>query len=414
MKKNLAALAVLLVAFVLSSCATPDKEGWRYGQKSEFLDILETDKYLSICDKQGLYAQVKESRDSVLMSRMLVAYAENLANSCIDLEHFEEGQKQRKARGIETHYEVYTQKVDIRQMAMKLRGGESIESILAPYIPKNEQFGRLLEKYHALVKSGTATQKQLDTLRINIERVKLMNDNLGNDYALANIPEFMVRTKKDGKTALKFRIIVGKRHLQTPVFAAPMQYVTLNPQWSVPDSIARNEIIPEILKDPEYLKKNRMVIRSNYHLHSDEMNLTVEDLQAYNGGKGEVPFKFIEVPSNRNVLGRVKFIFPNKHSVYMHDTQTKRLFNKKVRAYSHGCVRLQKPMELLKYISTHYTDESYEQVRKWYNSYKTHHLKLTHPVMVHTAYLTAYVEDDGKLLMFNDIYRYDKSQRLNL
>ena len=212
---------------------------------------------------------------------------------------------------------------------------------------------------------------------------------------------------------MKFRVVVGQKRLQTPIFAAQLQYVTLNPQWSVPDSIARNEVIPALLKDPEYLKKNRMVVRSNYNLNSKNVVPTNELLESYKGGKGEVPFKFIEVPSRWNGLGRVKFIFPNRHSVYMHDTQSKNLFNREVRTYSHGCVRLQKPTALLKYITTHYTDETNEQVQKWYDSFKTHHLKLTTHVMVHTAYMTAYVEEDGKLLMFNDIYGYDKSQRLN-
>ena len=407
-------LAVLMTLLLMNGCVgTPDKEGWRYGQKSEFLDILKEDKYFSICNKRGLYEKIREDGDSVLMSRMLVSYAENLANSCIDLAYFEEVQEQKRARNTETTYEMYKQEVNIKDIAMKLRAGATVESILAPFVPKNEQFAKLAKTYRAHAKSGTVSKEQLAALRLNLERVKLMNDNLGTDYALVNIPEFKVRVKKQGKTDLAFGVVVGKKHLQTPVFSAQLQYVTLNPQWSVPDSIARNEVIPGLLKNPGYLKKHRMVVRRNYNLTSGVVTPSVEELKAYKGGKGEVPFKFIEVPSNRNVLGRVKFIFPNKHSVYMHDTQAKSLFKRKVRAYSHGCVRLEKPQELLKYISTHYTDESYEKVKGKYNSYKTYHLKLNKPVLVHTAYLTAYIEEDGKLLMFNDIYGYDKSQRLN-
>lgn len=414
MKNNVKLLMAVMAAVLMSGCVgTPDKEGWRYGQKSEFLEILKTDKYLSICNKRGLYEQIRQNGDSVLMSRMLIAYAENLANGCIDLVHFEEVQKQKKVRKIESHYELYKQEVDVRQIAMQLRAGKSVASILAPYIPKNEQFGKLLHTYHALSQSGTVTKEQLHIIRLNIERVKLMNDTLGNDYALVNVPEFVVRVKKNGKTDLKFRVVVGKKRLQTPIFAAQLQYVTLNPQWSVPDSIARNEVIPALLKDPGYLKKSRMVVRQDYNLNSKHVVPTAEVLESYRGGKGEVPFKFIEVPSKWNGLGRVKFIFPNKHSVYMHDTQSKGLFKRQVRMYSHGCVRLQKPTALLKYIATHYTDETPEKVQKKYDSFKTHHLKLNKHVMVHTAYMTAYVEEDGKLLTFNDVYGYDKSQRLN-
>ena len=414
MKNNVKLLVAVMAAVLMSGCVgTPDKEGWRYGQKSEFLEILKTDKYFSICNSRGLYEQIRQSQDSVLMSRMLVAYAGNLANGCIDLEHFKEVQKQKKSRRIESHYEFYKEEVDVKQIAMKLRAGQSIESILAPYIPKNEQFGKLLHTYHTLSRSDTITKEQLHTIRLNIERVKLMNNNLGNDYALVNVPEFIVRVKKDGKTDLKFRVVVGKKRLQTPIFAAQLQYVTLNPQWSVPDSIARNEVIPALLKDPAYLKKSRMVVRQDYNLNSKHVSPTVEVLKSYKGGKGAVPFKFIEVPSKWNGLGRVKFIFPNKHSVYMHDTQSKGLFKREVRTYSHGCVRLQKPTALLNYIATHYTDETLEKVQVKYDSLKTHHLKLNKHVMVHTAYMTAYVSEDGKLHTFNDIYGYDKSQKLN-
>lgn len=407
-------LASVIATLIISGCVgTPDKEGWRYGQKSDFLEILKNDKYASICNDRGLYEKIRKSDNSRLMSQMLVAYTENLANGCIDLDKFESIQKSKKARRIETHYEIYLQDVVPSDILRQLRTGQSIETILAPYIPKNEQFARLLHVYHTQGLKGSIKKEVLLKIRRNLERIKIMDDNLGDNYVLVNIPEFVVRVKKGKKTDLKFAVVVGKKRMQTPIFAAQLQYVTINPQWSVPNSIARNEVIPALLKDPEYLKKNRMVVRSNYNLSSTELAPSIEELESYKGGKGEVPFKFIEVPSKWNGLGRVKFIFPNKHSVYMHDTQSKGLFKRKVRTYSHGCVRLEKPSALLKYIATHYSDTSNEQVQTWYKSFKTHNLKPNTKVMVHTAYLTAYVTDEGKLLMFNDIYGYDKSQKLN-
>jgi murein L,D-transpeptidase YcbB/YkuD len=411
MKNRWILLSMLLGAFLLNGCIGPDKEGWRYKQKNEFLKLLAEDRYLSICDSRELYEQIRQNRNSILMSRMLVEYAKNLTHGCIDLDAFDEAQALRKARGIESVYERYTQEVDEAKIMMQLRAGLSMEQILLPYVPKNEQFSKLLKVYHS--SEYNLTKEQREKVRLNIERVKLMNRHLGEDYALVNIPEFMVRMKHHSVTNLKFRVVVGKSKLQTPIFSARLEYVTLNPQWSVPDSIARKEIIPHLLKDPEYLKKKRMVVRTNYNLTSKELNVTEEELSEYVGGKGEVPFKFIEVPSRWNGLGRVKFIFPNQYSVYMHDTQSKGLFRRKVRTYSHGCVRLQKPQEMLKYIATHYTDEAYETVQKWYKSLKTHHLKLTKPLMVHTAYLTSYVDEEGRLLMLNDIYGYDKIQKLN-
>ena len=406
-------LFALLFAVVMSGCVgTPDEEGWRSAQKDEFLDILEQDRYASICDQDALYQKVKKTENSRLMSKLLVEYADNLANSCIDLKAFQKVQENKKKRKIESHYDVYLQKVDRKKILSQLRAGETIENILKPYVPTTEQFGLLTQKYHALKKQSGVSQKQLHTIRLNIERTKIMRSDLGDNYALINIPEYKVRIKNGKQTTMKFGVIVGKKHLQTPIFAEPMRYITLNPQWGVPDSIARNEIIPSLLKDPNYLVKNNMVIRRDYNLDSSKLDLSDINITAYNGGKGKVPFKFIEKPSQKNVLGRIKFIFPNKHSVYMHDTQTKHLFKRKVRTFSHGCVRLEKPNDMLTHIANNFTDEDSKSITEKYKSLKTHHIGLKKKLMVHTAYLTSYVDSSGKLQMFNDIYRFDKDQKL--
>jgi murein L,D-transpeptidase YcbB/YkuD len=230
---------------------------------------------------------------------------------------------------------------------------------------------------------------------------------------LINIPEFVVRIIEDKKTAVAMGVVVGKRKMKTPIFSADLSYITLNPQWNVPDSIARNEVIPDLLKDPNYLKKNRMVMRSSYDLNSKKLTPSSVNLRAYVGGKGHVPFKFIEVPSEKNGLGRVKFIFPNQHSVYMHDTQSKHLFKRKVRTYSHGCVRLEKPNVMLDHISKHYTSTNPEDIKKKYDSLKTHYVKITKRLPVHTAYFTTYMDECNNLLVFPDIYGFDESQKLN-
>ena len=406
-------LVVLLTVVVMNGCVnTPDEEGWRPSQKEEFLKILEDDRYASICNQQALYQKVKETENSRLMSKMLVAYTGNLANSCIDLDRFKDVQESKKERKIESHYDIYLQKVDRAQLLAQLKAGQSIKNILKPYVPTTEQFPKLVKTYNALKNQENVTPKQLRTIRINIERTKIMRPDLGKDYALVNIPEFKVRIKEGDQTKLKFGVIVGKRHLQTPIFAEPMQYITLNPQWGVPDSIARNEIIPKVLKDPNYLARNNMVIRRDYNLESRNIALNDINLTAYKGGKGMVPFKFIEKPSKRNVLGRIKFIFPNRHSVYMHDTQAKSLFKRKVRTFSHGCVRLEKPNDMLIHIANHFTDETKESILEKYESLKTHHIALKKRVMVHTAYLTSYVDRNGTVLMFNDIYGFDRDQKL--
>jgi len=399
---------------VLSGCVeTPGSESWKPYQKDEFLKILKTDKYASICNQQALYAKVKESENSKLMSKLLIAYIRNLANGCIDLKSFETSQEEKQDNNISTYYETYLQDVKASSIIRKLRAGQSIEKILKPYVPEYDQFFDLIKSHTLLKGEHNISAETLRKIRLNTERVKLMKPGVGENYALVNIPEYVVRIIENKKTAVRMAVVVGKKCMQTPIFSADLQDITLNPQWGVPDSIARNEVIPDLLKNPNYLTEKRMVMRSSYDLDSKELTPDSVDLKAYAGGEGAVPFKFIEVPSAKNGLGRVKFIFPNQHSVYMHDTQSKNLFKHKVRMYSHGCVRLAKPMAMLEHISKNYTSNSAEEIKEWHDSLKTHHVGLNKRLPVHTAYLTTYVDEHGDLSVFNDIYGFDKSQKLN-
>ncbi|RLA64512.1 MAG: L,D-transpeptidase [Epsilonproteobacteria bacterium] len=404
----------IVFAIILGGCVgTPDAQGWRYSQKNEFLDILKVDKYASICKQKKQYESVKESRNSKLMTQLLIAYANNLANGCIDLDTFNASQEKRVKRKIATHYSTYLQEVHSSDIIRKLKAGQSIEQILKPYIPEYAQFFELEKRYTLLKKDNNTSKKVLHKIRLNMERIKLMKPGLGQNYALVNIPEFVLRVIEEDNTTISMAVVVGKRHMQTPIFSADLQYITLNPQWSVPDSIARNEVIPDMLKDPEYLKKHNMVIRRSYDLSSEAISADTVDWAPYVGGKGDVPYKFIEIPSRGNGLGRVKFIFPNDHSVYMHDTQSKNLFKRKVRTYSHGCVRLANPKAMLSHVSENYTAKNQDEIKTYYDSLKTHHVGLKKRLPVHTAYLTMYVNERGQLLSFRDIYGFDKFQKLN-
>jgi hypothetical protein len=404
---------LVVVGLVLNGCVDMlDEAGWRYSQKSEFVDILKDDTYLSICKDESLANEVMAHKNSAQMTQMLYKYANNLANGCIDIASFKRAQNARKGDKFKTHFHIYKQKVSIEDIKHKLKAGWSIEKILNPYIPKYREWERLTSMYKSLKSEGNTTL--LSKLRLNIERVKLLKPNVGSKYTLVNIPEFKVRIIENQKTSLVMRVVVGKHHMQTPVFGEDLQYIVLNPQWNVPDSIARNEIIPKALRNPYYLKAHRMEIHRDFNLNSPKLTLSQVNARNYVGGKGAVPFKIIEVPSKKNGLGRVKFLFPNHYSVYMHDTQSKSLFNRAVRMYSHGCIRLQKPNDMLKYIVTHYTNTPWQKAVEMYDSLKTHYIHLSKKLPVHTAYFTIYIDDDGAIQEFKDIYDFDKLQHLKL
>ena len=412
-------LLVLAVTLLVTGCGDllgPDKEGWKSSQKSDFVQILKTDEYMSICNKQALADKVIETRNSQLMSKMLVAYVHNLANSCIDLKSFKASQRAKRAKEIDTFFATYTQKVKKSDIMMKLRAGQSMTQILDAYAPKIPQFKALIGKYHALnKKDANITKEQLHKIRLSIERTKLMKKEMGTHYVLINVPEFKVRVIENDKTVLNFPVIVGKPNMQTPIFSERLQYVQINPQWNVPDSIMRKSYIPKIRRNPGWVAAKGMELhKESYDLRSPKVNPASVDWSKYpKDGKGYIPYKLVQVPSLKNGLGRVKFIFPNRHAVYMHDTQSKSLFKRKRRTFSHGCIRLGKPRELLNHITTNYSDKTLPTVDDWYKSMKTKHLTLNKNLQVHTAYLTAYVDEAGALKLFPDVYGYDKSQKLN-
>jgi len=409
----------LTITLFMTGCSVifwADEEGWRPSQKDEFLEILKDDKYMSICNQKSLYEKVKSTRDSKLMTKLLVGYTYNLANSCIDLQAFKASQDAKKEQKIETYFATYQDDIEKKIIKNRLSSGQTIEEILHPYVPQSPQFQALIKKYRTLQSSKSKIKKsRLKKIRLNIERSKLMKQKLGNNYILINIPEFKVRTIEDGNTTLKFNVIVGKPNMQTPIFSEKLTYVEINPQWNVPDSIMRKSYISKIKANPDWIKAEGMELhKESYDLHSPKVNPTSVDWSKYlKNDKEEIPYKLVQVPSRKNGLGRVKFIFPNSHAVYMHDTQSKSLFSKKNRCFSHGCIRLAKPKALLNHITTRYTTKDLETVRKWYNSLKTKHLILNKDLQVHTAYYTAYVDKSDTLHIFPDIYGFDKSQKLN-
>ena len=221
MKTKIILAAVLAV--VMSGCVgVPDSEGWRSSQKEDFLKILETDKYASICDQQALYKQVKESENPQLMTKMLVNYTKNLANGCIINASLAEKKDEKTVIG----YGTYPQKVSDSDIKMKLRAGQSIEKILKPYVPDYRQYNALIKQYNALKKSGNASPELLNSVRLSIERVKLMKPGLGDTYALVNIPEYEIRVIEDDKTSVNMRVIVGTKKNKTPIFSENLKYIT--------------------------------------------------------------------------------------------------------------------------------------------------------------------------------------------
>jgi hypothetical protein len=218
----------------------------------------------------------------------------------------------------------------------------------------------------------------------NMERWRWVERDLGDRYIEVNLPEFMLHVVDHGKIIHTTRAIVGKQDTPTPLFSEKMQYLIVNPSWHVPYSIVKREFLPKLAEDPEYATKAGYEVSQNGDL------VTIR-----------------QPPGERNALGFVKFMFPNQHSVYLHDTPTRKLFANTERAYSHGCVRVDEPFSLASVVlddAKYSTDELKSLIGKGERV-----IRLKEPLPVQLTYFTVVPDQTGELHHVGDIYGYDQS-----
>lgn len=235
----------------------------------------------------------------------------------------------------------------------------------------------------------------------NMERWRWMPENLGDFYVLVNIPEFRLAIMKQNEVAYSTKVVVGLPKFQTPVFTDQIENVVVNPYWNVPANIARNEIIPRILANPGYLASQNMELLNGGRV----INASAVDWASV--PQGRFPFSIRQRPGSANALGKIKFLFPNEHDVYLHDTPAKSLFNSAVRAYSHGCVRVQNPMEFADALVASEPGLSGAALKAMFGE-KERWVKLQNPIPVYLAYFTLRVDEDGTVRSYGDVYGHNK------
>lgn len=223
---------------------------------------------------------------------------------------------------------------------------------------------------------------RLGQIAANLERYRWLPRTLGNKYILVNVPAFELRAFDDGKQVLQMKVIVGQDYegKATPVFSDSMEFVVFRPYWIVTDSIASKEIYPKAQADPDYLERN------NYEI------VTLDHKQ-----------RVRQKPGPKNSLGLIKFMFPNDFNIYLHDTPEGELFNKDVRAFSHGCIRLQHPDQLANFVLGWPLDSIHDQMQ---NGPDDHRVNLKQKIPVYIVYFTTYVRN-GELYFGNDLYDRD-------
>ena len=257
-------------------------------------------------------------------------------------------------------------------------------------------------------------KRKIAIIRLNLERMRWLPRNLGEKYLLVNIPEYKLRLYENNNIKLNMAVIVGDTKFPTPVFSDKMSYVVLNPNWNIPDSIAKNELIPKLLKDPNYLANNGIDIYAGWNGTVEKVDSKeVLDSAILQDETNLQTFRFSQNSSKANPLGKMKFMFPNKHSVYIHDTPGKSLFTYARRAFSHGCIRLSKPEELLSTIASEDKNLDITKANEILaNAAITDKsIGLDKKIPIHIVYLTSWVDENGILQFRDDIYNFDKMQK---
>jgi len=292
-----------------------------------------------------------------------------------------------------------------------LAGTASIESAI--FDDELEQAVRHFQQRYGLEPDGVAgkntleamnvpVEMRIDQIRVNLERIRwVLHEDL-DTFVFVNIPGFKVYYVRNEKLEWTSRAQVGKLYRQTPVFKADMTYLEFNPTWTVPPTILAKDILPAVRKDPGYLKKRniRVIDGKGKVVNSKSINWS-----KYTGKN--FPYQLRQDPGPSNALGLVKFMFPNKHLVYLHDTPSKNLFDREARAFSSGCVRIEDPFEFAQLLLGKEWDA--KRIDGIIESKKTTKVNLTKPVPVILFYLTALPEFDGRFHFRNDVYSRDEA-----
>jgi len=270
---------------------------------------------------------------------------------------------------------------------------------------------------HGLEPDGVVGQKTIGWLnkshaqrmrqvRVNMERWRWMPAELGERRIEVNIAGFRVDVMEAERKRLSMRAIVGKPYHKTPVFSDRMSYLVLNPSWNVPWSIAVKEILPKAQTNPSYFEEKNMRVLKGWGNEPVVIDNKAVDWNSLN--EDNFRYRFQQRPGDNNALGRVKFMFPNEFDVYLHDTSARSLFTNESRDFSHGCVRLEKPMDLARYLLGGEASWTQEKLDSVLESGQETEVPIRTRMPVHFMYWTVWVDGSGLPHFRDDIYERDE------
>lgn len=260
---------------------------------------------------------------------------------------------------------------------------------------------------NTLAEINISVAARIDQITVNMERWRWLNGDLGNDYILVNIAGFRLEVFEQGVPSMEMAVVVGRPFRRTPVFSSAMSYLEFSPTWTVPPTILKEDIIPGMRKDPELLAKKGIRIFSSWN--RDARIIDPASIDWHSPTSQLVSYRYVQPPGPQNALGRVKFMFPNQYSVYLHDTPDKNLFDRASRAYSSGCIRVERPAALAALLLADQPKWTEAEIAKAMTLTEPVKVPLSTPIPIHITYATAWIGEGGTIEFRPDIYGRDAS-----
>lgn len=253
--------------------------------------------------------------------------------------------------------------------------------------------------------------QHITQVRVNLERWRWLPRDFGDRYILVNTAGYELELHEEGHLPLKMRVIIGKTYRQTPAFSGRVTYLAVNPTWTIPAVILKEDIYPQLRSNPNYLAQQKIRVFDNWK--ADATEISPEQVDWSRITRHHSPYKFRQDPGPGNALGRIKFMLNNPFDIYLHDTPKRELFDRAVRTFSSGCIRLERPLELAERLLNNDTWDG-ARLLDTVKSNVTQNVNLQQPVPIYFTYMTAWVDERGILQFRPDVYERDQAMAIAL